>query len=281
MHRLGVGFPPKGPVTGPGTGVAPVVGTPTAAGFGQVARAACALAAAAAVGVPATVALVGQPGDLAATAVYAVLLCTATVGVVHRQRRATAGAIDEERRRIARNLHDGLAQELAYIRMETSRMAATTPNRRTARVALAAQRALEESRGAIASLRGDDDDFSDELSSVASDLVTREGAELSLDVDPDVELRCEAREALMRVMREAISNGVRHGAATALAVELRAGDTVRMAVRDNGTGFVPGGPRRRGSFGLDSMRERVEALGGDLSVRSKPGEGTLVEVTLP
>ena len=279
MHRIGVGFPPEGPVTGPGTGVAPVVGTATAA-YGRVMGAAWAVAIAAA-SVAAIVALVGQTGDLVATATYAVLLSAATAAVVHRQRRATAGAVDEERRRIARNLHDGLAQELAYIRMETSRMAATTPNGRTARVALAAERALEESRGAIASLRGEEDAFSAELSTVAGDLVAREGATVSLDVDPDLDLRCEAREALMRVMREAICNGVRHGAATKLAVELRAGDTVRMAVRDNGTGFVPGGPRRRGSFGLDSMRERVEALGGDLSVRSKPGEGTLVEVTLP
>ena len=280
MPRPGVRLSPEGPVTGPGTGVAPLMGTATV-GYGPAARAAWAVAAIAAVCVGAIVALVGQPGDVAATGTYAVLLSAATAAVVQRQRRATSGAIYEERRRIARNLHDGLAQELAYIRMETSRMAVTTPNRRTARVALAAQRALEESRGAIASLRGDDDAFSDELSTVASELVTREGAELSLDVDPDVDLRCEAREALMRVMREAISNGVRHGAATELAVELRAGEQVRMAVRDNGTGFVPGGPRRRGSFGLDSMRERVEALGGDLSVRSKPGEGTLVEVTLP
>ncbi|HEX6652799.1 MAG TPA: sensor histidine kinase [Thermoleophilaceae bacterium] len=244
-------------------------------------RAFWAAAAVAAVSVAAIVMLVGQTGDVMTTAVYAVLLSAATPAVVQRQRRATAGAIDEERRRIARNLHDGLAQELAYIRMETSRMAVTTPSRRTARVALAAQRALEESRGAIATLRGEEGAFFDELSSVASELVTREGAELTLDVDPDLDLRCEAREALMRVMREAISNGVRHGAASELAVELHSGDRVRMAVRDNGTGFVPGGPRRRGSFGLDSMRERVEALGGDLSVRSKPGEGTLVEVTLP
>jgi signal transduction histidine kinase len=280
MHRVGVAVPPEGPVTGPGTGVHPEVGS-DAAGSGQAARAAWAMAATTAVAGAATVALVGEPGDVTATAVYASLLCAATAAVVHRQHRATAGAVDAERRRIARNLHDGLAQELAYIRMETSRMAAMTPSRRMARVALAAQRALEESRGAIASLHGDEESFSAELSSVANDLVTREGAELSLNVDPDLELRCEAREALMRVMREAISNGVRHGAATELVVELRAGDRVRMAVRDNGTGFVPGGPRRRGSFGLNSMRERVEALGGDLSVSSKPGEGTVVEVMLP
>jgi signal transduction histidine kinase len=230
----------------------------------------------------AAVIVVGHPGDLGPSAVYAVLLAAIASGIViQRQRRLAAGMIDEERRRIARNLHDGLAQELAYIRMETSRMAAALPSGRAANVALAAQRALEESRGAIASLRGDSEEFAAELSEVATDLARREGAQLSLDVDPDVEVQSEAREALMRIMREAISNGVRHGRATELALELSTGDRVRMAVRDNGAGFVPGGPRRRGSFGLESMRERAEALGGDLTVDSKPGHGTLVEVRLP
>ena len=54
-----------------------------------------------------------------------------------------------------------------------------------------------------------------------------------------------------------------------------------MAIRDNGAGFVPGGPRRSGSFGLASMRARAHAVGGNLSVQSAPGEGTVVEVTLP
>jgi signal transduction histidine kinase len=56
---------------------------------------------------------------------------------------------------------------------------------------------------------------------------------------------------------------------------------VRMAVRDNGGGFVPGGPRPSGGFGLTTMRERAQAMGGDLTIRSDPGQGTVVEVNLP
>jgi signal transduction histidine kinase len=104
---------------------------------------------------------------------------------------------------------------------------------------------------------------------------------VSVRVDPTVEVDRADREALLRIMREAISNGVRHGQATEVDLELTGGDAIRMAVRDNGAGFVPGGPRRPGSFGLASMRARAHAVGGNLSVTSAPGEGTVVEVTLP
>jgi signal transduction histidine kinase len=214
---------------------------------------------------------------------YSVLIgAAATAVVIQRQRRAAAWAIDEERQRIARNLHDGLAQELAFIRMETQRMAATQRDDRSARLALAAERALEESRGAIEELRtAAHARFSVELTELADELATREGAHVSFEVDPAIELESRDRDALIRIMREAISNGVRHGQATELALELSRDNGIRMAVRDNGVGFRPGGPRRRGGFGLTSMRKRARALGGDVVVESAPGEGTLVKVTLP
>jgi signal transduction histidine kinase len=199
-----------------------------------------------------------------------------------RRRRLTAAAAADERTRIARNLHDGLAQELAYIRMETMRMAAAAPGDRVESLVLAAERALEESRRAIATLSGESaESFDAELSQVAKELTGRAGAQLSLHVDPEVEVAEERRDALLRIIREAITNGVRHGRATEVALEVSGGSGLRVAVRDNGHGFVPGGPRRRGSFGLTTMTERAQALGGVLTVHSQPGEGTLVEVVLP
>jgi signal transduction histidine kinase len=201
---------------------------------------------------------------------------------INRQRRATAGAIVEERRRIARDLHDGLAQELAYIKMETARMAVLQPGGRAAQIATAAERALEESRGAITALRdAGTASFADELSDVAEGLASRAGARVKLRVERDLDVESEQREALLRIAREAITNGVRHGRATELALELSHGDGLRMAVRDNGAGFAPGRARRRGSFGLTSMTERAQALGGDLTVQSRPGTGTFVEVNFP
>jgi signal transduction histidine kinase len=221
--------------------------------------------------------------ELLRTGVWSFLLTAgATALVLHSHRRVTEGAIDDERRRIARNLHDGLAQELAFIRMETQRMAATETDGRAARLARAAERALEESRSAIEALRsGGQGPFHLQLSELADELATREGARVSLHIDPAIELESTDREALLRIMREAISNGVRHGHATEVALELSGDDGIRMAVRDNGAGFVPGGPRRKGSFGLASMRARAHEVGGDLLVQSAPGQGTLVEVKLP
>jgi signal transduction histidine kinase len=227
-------------------------------------------------------ALVAGQGELLLTAPYAVLTALGLISfTVQHQRRAASGAIFEERRRIARDLHDGLAQELAYIQMEASRLAAQHPEGRAGRLVVAAQRALEESRGAITALRGDEESFAGELSAVARGIADRSGAQLNVQVEPGVEVRSDRRDALIRIMREAISNGVRHGHATQLKLEVSGADGVRMAVRDNGVGFVPGGPRRRGGFGLTSMRERAQALGGDVTVESAPGEGTLVEVNLP
>jgi signal transduction histidine kinase len=84
-------------------------------------------------------------------------------------------------------------------------------------------------------------------------------------------------------VREATSNAVRHGEASGVTVRLARGDELRLTISDDGAGFDPARPRRRagGGFGLISMRERTEALGGRFSVQSRPGAGTRVEVVLP
>jgi len=264
MARLAAGSSPARNVLGLGTQLWPVVGTGLA----------CCGAA---------VAIVANADEMAPTGVSAILIGAGAAAIgIQRQRRATAGAIVAERRRIARDLHDGLAQELAYIKMESARLATLHPEGRAARVATAAQKALEESRGAITALSGAGTGcFADELSEVAEGLAGRAGASVKLKVERDLDVKSERREALLRIAREAITNGVRHGRATEVALELSDSGGLRMAVRDNGAGFAAGGPRRLGSFGLTSMRERAQALGGNLTVESEPGIGTFVEVKLP
>jgi signal transduction histidine kinase len=280
MHPDGVGSSVARAVPGPGIELGPVVGTRR---FAPAGRAGWALVTLAALSGIVGLAVATDRHELLRTGLWSLLLTAgATALVLHSHRRVTAVAVDNERRRIARNLHDGLAQELAFIRMETQRMAASHRDGRAERLALAAQRALEESRSAIETLRsGGAEPFHIELSALADELATRGGARVSLRVDPAVELNSQDREALIRIMREAISNGLRHGRATEVALELSGGDGIRMAVRDNGAGFVPGGTRERRSFGLASMRARAEELGGNLFVQSAPGEGTVVEVKLP
>jgi signal transduction histidine kinase len=279
MHRRGVGTVAAA-VPERGTDATPAGVTATNARWKLSGWTVLAAATAACAG--AVVAASSGPGAFALVGLYTAVIAGTAVFVTRRERRAATAAVLEERRRIARNIHDGLAQELAYIRMETSRMASLDATGRASRVALAAQRALEESRRAISALCGDSDEpFAAEFSAVANRLANRAGARISVRIEPGVEVLRERREALMRIMREAVSNGVRHGRATELALELTAAQGVKMAVRDNGAGFAPGGPRRTGSFGLTSMRERAESVGGDMTVQSTPGGGTVVEVRLP
>ena len=188
----------------------------------------------------------------------------------------------EERRRLARDLHDGLTQELAFIRSQTAAMAGGTviPGMAT-HLAAAAERALDESRHAIEALSDDfEQPLADKLRQSVEDVVTRAGATVDLDVESAAPVSMTARDALVRVVREAATNAVRHGQAGSVVVRVATdhGD-VRLTVTDDGRGFDP--TRVRSGFGLQSMRQRVEALGGSLHVTSVPGSGTTVEVALP
>ena len=83
-----------------------------------------------------------------------------------------------------------------------------------------------------------------------------------------------------RIAREAVGNAVRHGGATHVRLVLR-GNPPTLDIEDDGTGFDPAAPRSPHSFGIRSMRERAESLGGELEIGSAPGEGTHVVVLLP
>jgi signal transduction histidine kinase len=205
------------------------------------------------------------------------------LGISARRQRAVEAAIAEERRRIARDLHDGLAQELAFISMQTRAVADRTGHEAAVQLAEAAERALAESRHAIEALSApSEQSLGAAVSETAERLTTRSGASLALNLDRRAEASPEIRVALLRIVREAVWNGIRHGSATAFEVELSAEDSLRLRISDNGGGFDPErlNPGRQG-LGLASMRERARALGGKVGVRSQPGAGTEVEVVLP
>ncbi len=187
-------------------------------------------------------------------------------------------AVLEERRRIARDLHDGLAQELAFISTQTRLLGS---GGREQRLTSAADRALEESRRAIDALTrplGEPVDVV--VAKAAEEVATRVGATLALDLQPGVETTHETREALRRIVREATVNATEHGGATQVRISLqRNGGGLHVAIRDDGAGFDPALPTE--GFGLISIRERAARLGGDVTVSSEPGAGTTVEVVLP
>ena len=200
------------------------------------------------------------------------------------QRSLTVAAVARERRRLARELHDGLAQELTFL-VTQSRLLALRHGALEGIDALerTSLRALDESRLAIGALtRPGSEPLDVVLQSVVEDLAERMGTSVRLRLAPDVDAEPALRDAVVRIAQEAITNAVRHGHATSVSVGLDNESGLRLRVEDDGRGFSPDRLPRRGSgFGLVSMRERAEALGGRLTVASRPGEGTRVELVVP
>jgi signal transduction histidine kinase len=220
-------------------------------------------------------------GDVFRLGGYAALLLGISREMLAYQRGAADAAVFEERRRLARELHDGLAQELAFIRSEGARLSGTT-DRGVMRMATAAERALGEARIAISTLTtpvGEPLEIS--LGRAAEAVALRMGARVEVDCTGKPDVPTAARQSLERIVREATSNAVRHGQAKLIRVEINANERLRVAIVDDGRGFKPTSKPGRDSFGMISMRERAEGIEGTFTVQSVPGEGTTVEVVLP
>jgi signal transduction histidine kinase len=186
----------------------------------------------------------------------------------------------EERRRLARDLHDGLAQELAFVGRNVQRLDRGDDDPIVRRIKSGAGRALAESRRAIAALTEPlDRPLHDAIEEAAHDVAAREGTHVVVQVSRAGDVPPAVRDALVRITAEAVSNAARHSGANLVRVTLDAGDRLRLRIIDGGEGFEPGSVRRD-AFGLISMRERTEAIGGSFRVTSAPGEGTEVEVML-
>ena len=105
---------------------------------------------------------------------------------------------------------------------------------------------------------------------------------MRLDLSLTDDVPPATREALVRIVREAVSNATRHGNAGEIAIQLRRDeDGVHLRIDDDGRGFDAGGTSDARGFGIVSMKERAQLLGGQLKVCSRPGEGTTVEVICP
>lgn len=210
----------------------------------------------------------------------AVLVAAATEIQLYWRSVAYAAAV-EERGRIARDLHDGLAQELASVRRNLFWLDDRDGVVQRARES--ADRALAESRRAIAALAEPEaPPLELSLQALARELGDRESTQVLLSLEGNFgRLHPSARDALVKIASEAITNAARHGGARVVRVEASGGRHPRLRIRDSGSGFVVGaGPAGRSGYGLRSMSERAAAVGGRLRVTSALGEGTLVEVEL-
>ena len=220
-------------------------------------------------------------GDILRVASYLALMLGASVEILAYERRLAHVAVLEERRRMARDLHDGLAQELSYITSQTGRLAARLGDEPAlARIAGSAERALRESREAISALSRPVDETLEAMLDRTASVAARGRADVEVSVASAIAVRPEIREAMGRIAAEATANAVRHGGAECVRIEVTAPDGVRLRVDDDGSGFDPKAPAggKGGGFGLISMRERAERLGGEFSIVSRPGAGAAVEV---
>ena len=222
-------------------------------------------------------------GDVLALAAYVVLAAGAIVEIRDYQHDRARLATLEERGRVARELHDGVAQEVLYLLAQVRRLQARQPGPEADRLLGAAERALAESRSAISTLRAPvDEPLPATLARIGGELGRRLELDVHVEIDADVDVEPAVRDALARIVGEALTNAARHGRARCATIELQAGPPRRLRVRDDGRGFDPDPACvPEGAFGLTSIRERAAAVGGRAQIRSAPGDGAEVEVTLP
>jgi DNA-binding NarL/FixJ family response regulator/signal transduction histidine kinase len=209
--------------------------------------------------------------------------------------RARELAASDERNRLAREIHDTLAQNLAAISMElegAQRLAAVEPARVGPLLSHArdlAQRALEEARHAIWRLRPAPLLRLSLSEALAAELASLEesggvlGATFSMRGESRP-LAPEVEAALLRIAQEALSNVRKHARAERARVLLTFEDrSVRLSIEDDGQGFAPSAAAAPGDggFGLASMRQRAALIGAEIEIDSSPGWGTRVRVHVP
>lgn len=206
---------------------------------------------------------------------------------------AREAGVAEERRRLAAEIHDTLAQGLTGI-IAQLQVVAAVPDLAGARVhveraSALARHSLGEARRSVHNLAPvalADDGLPEALKKTVAEWGERTGVRCEFTVTGTGEqLHDEIAATLLRITQEALSNTARHAAATRVGVTLSfMGDEVTLDVRDDGRGFDPVAvPARNGTggFGLDGMRARAERIAGHLAVESEPGHGTALSARVP
>lgn len=210
--------------------------------------------------------------------------------------KARYSAVLGERNRIAREIHDTLAQNLAGIALQLDSVNMQSPDipaglrQRLDQACNLVRYSLSEARRSVSDLRSDELEQR-ELAVVLPEIAERMAAGAALEARVQVlgtpeQLNPRTEKNLLRIFQEAMANAVKHAGARTIKVELRYGHgSIVLYVSDDGSGFdtekiIPLGV---GHYGLTGMRERAERIGGKLTLKSKLGQGTelLVEVPLP
>ena len=195
----------------------------------------------------------------------------------------------EERARLAREIHDGLAQHLWFAKLKFERLSGTLSEEDrplAAEVTKALDAAIIEAREALVTMRSSLDEdvpFADMLARAVDDFESRSGlrVEFSMSTGVPATLPPRVQVELLRVISEALTNVRKHADATTVRVSAEVSDgEILITVTDNGRGFAQDEAFDRG-MGLQGMRERARLIGGSLLVRSELSGGTTIEVRAP
>lgn len=200
----------------------------------------------------------------------------------------TVGA-DEERTRIARELHDRIGQSLAYLAFELDRI--VSANAKGNDVAPSLHQLREDVRGVIGEVRdtlydlrtdvSEAQDMADTLDQFIQRVKDRTGLDITLYADRGVRLPILQEREMWRIAQEALANVERHAKASRVRVLWRCnGLAAALEVADDGQGFPVGTAGRLDSYGIMGMRERAASIGATLDVLSEPGKGTRVRCYL-
>jgi PAS domain S-box-containing protein len=198
---------------------------------------------------------------------------------------------EQEKSRIARELHDELAQSLTALKMDTIWVrdnARADPDAATAKLQdmlALLDTSVAAVRRIAADLRPlvlDDLGLAPAIEWLVHNFSHRSGVPAELDLDEELELDEPYATAVFRIVQESLANVGKHARARTVQVRVaREGDEMVLSVQDDGVGFRLSDPRKPQSLGLVGLRERAHLLRGRVQVTSKPGEGTRVEARIP
>jgi len=210
------------------------------------------------------------------------------------RRRIEREAIIEERRRIAREIHDGVAQSLSYLNLKTKLVSDSVAAQNTVQaltelgdIRKVVQDTYEDIRESIDQLGTEIRNLPiiPALTNYTKEFGHNNGIRVQFDAPKGFpQLSPVAELQLLRIIQEALTNVRRHALATEVGVKLEKNpQAVELIIKDNGQGFVLSDLEKSppGYHGLNIIKERAEGLGGSLNISTAPGEGTEVRVSLP
>jgi len=199
-------------------------------------------------------------------------------------------AREQEKTRIARELHDELGQSLTALKMDLRSLQQTASAPDAAARLAGMQQIVDEMQASARRIAADLRPLTlDDLGLVAAaqwlveNFGKHHGVACELEIDPpEFELADPQATAVFRILQESLTNVARHSGASRARIALTHGERhVRLRVSDDGKGFDPSAARRPNAFGVLGLRERAHLVSGEITIDSAPGRGTTIEVVIP